>query len=91
MTKPLMGETSWVAFFCLPFSKNGVSGNGLFVIGRVKGNCPWQKEVCMEQSTNEIMYNLATALILDLLVNNKITQAEFERIDELNKESFGVG
>lgn len=33
----------------------------------------------MEQSTNEIMYNLATALILDLLVNNKITQAEFER------------
>ena len=45
----------------------------------------------MEQATNEIMYNLATALILDLLVNNKITQAEFERIDALNKESFGVG
>ena len=45
----------------------------------------------MEQSTNELLYNLATALILDLLVNNKISQAEFERIDELNKDSFGMG
>lgn len=45
----------------------------------------------MEQSTNELLYNLATALILELLVNNKISQAEFERIDELNKDSFGMG
>ena len=44
----------------------------------------------MEQSANELLYNLATALILDLLVNNKISQAEFERIDALNKKSFGV-
>lgn len=45
----------------------------------------------MEQNKNELMYKLATALILDLLVNNLITQAEFERIDALNRESFGVG
>ncbi len=45
----------------------------------------------MEQSINEVMYNLATALILELLVKGKITQSEFERIDALNKESFGVG
>ena len=45
----------------------------------------------MEQSNNELLYNLATALILDLLVNNKISQEEFERIDALNKVSFGVG
>lgn len=85
-----MRETSWVAFFYLTFSQKGVSGSAVFVIGGVKGKCP-QKEARMEQSTNELLYNLATALILDLLVNNKISQAEFERIDALNKESFGVG
>ena len=85
-----MGETSWVVFFYLFFWRIGVSGSAVFVIGRVKGRCP-RKEALMEQSTNELLYNLATALILDLLVNNKISQAEFERIDALNKESFGVG
>lgn len=84
-----MRETSWVAFFFAILIK-GVSGSAIFVIGGVKGKCP-QKEALMEQSTNELLYNLATALILDLLVNNKISQAEFERIDALNKESFGVG
>lgn len=45
----------------------------------------------MEQSKNELLYKLATAIILELLVKGKITQSEFERIDALNKESFGVG
>lgn len=85
-----MGETSWVVFFLFVFLRIRVSGSAVFVIGRVKGRCP-RKEALMEQSTNELLYNLATALILDLLVNNKISQAEFERIDALNKESFGVG
>ena len=77
-------------FFFFAILIKGVSGSAVFVIGGVKGKCP-QKEALMEQSTNELLYNLATALILDLLVNNKISQAEFERIDALNKESFGVG
>ena len=77
-------------FFFFAILGKGVSGSAVFVIGGVKGKCP-QKEARMEQSTNELLYNLATALILDLLVNNKISQAEFERIDALNKESFGVG
>lgn len=84
-----MRETrGWLFFFAILIK--GVSGSAIFVIGGVKGKCP-QKEALMEQSTNELLYNLATALILDLLVNNKISQAEFERIDALNKESFGVG
>ena len=76
--------------FLFVFLRIRVSGSAVFVIGRVKGRCP-RKEALMEQSTNELLYNLATALILDLLVNNKISPAEFERIDALNKESFGVG
>ncbi len=44
----------------------------------------------MEQSCNEILYRIATAVILDLLVNGTITQSEFELIDEKNRESFAV-
>lgn len=85
-----MGETSWVAFFCLPFFEIEGERFGRFCHREGEGLYSRQEEL-MEQSTNELLYNLATALILDLLVNNKITQAEFEKIDALNKESFGVG
>ncbi len=44
----------------------------------------------MEQNCNEILYRLATAVVLDLLVKGAITQREFEMIDEKNKESFAV-
>lgn len=44
----------------------------------------------MEQTNNEILYRMATAVILDLLVKGEITQNEFELIDEKNKESFSV-
>lgn len=45
----------------------------------------------MEENTNIIQYRLATAIVLDLLVSGKISQREFELIDEKNKASFGVG
>lgn len=44
----------------------------------------------MEQNCNEILYRLATAVVLDLLVKGAITQREFEMIDEKNRESFSV-
>ena len=44
----------------------------------------------MQDENNQIKYKLATALVLDLLVKGKITQREFELIDEKNKASFGI-
>jgi len=44
----------------------------------------------MEQNCNEILYRIASAVILDLLVKGTITQSEFELIDEKNRESFAV-
>lgn len=43
------------------------------------------------ESANVIQYRLATAIVLNLLVSGKISQREFELIDEKNKASFGVG
>ncbi len=45
----------------------------------------------MAENTNIVQYRLATAIVLDLLVKGKISQREFELIDEKNKASFGVG
>jgi len=38
----------------------------------------------------QIKYEVATAIIKKMLKARLITQAEFERIDAVNKERFGV-
>jgi len=43
-----------------------------------------------ENNTGKIKYEVATVIVKRMLKAKLITQDEFERIDAVNKEKFGV-